>query len=251
MPTYLAKVAYNGKEFYGFQRQSFFRSVQGEIESCLSMILGDGEDIVIHGAGRTDRGVHATGQRFSFYSDSPIGVDPTLFLHNINRLLPKDITILDIQEVEDGFDARHSSIKKVYRYKFMWGQKDPFHQGTVTQLPLDGFDVALFKEAISSFLGKHNFQNFTTKPEDVGGFLRTIDKIDVEIDEEKRYGEVRFLGDGFMTYMVRILMGSAFKCAYHKWTVEELRSALEAKERKIIPYKADPDGLYLEDVIYE
>lgn len=244
---YLAKVSYNGAAYFGFQRQTNHPSIQNEIERALGELCG--EPTLIKAAGRTDAGVHALGQRFSFSCSNIRDIEK--FRIALNRLLPVDISILEIKEVPDSFDARHSSIKKVYLYKFSYGEKRPIEATTIAQLGYYPFDEKAFRDALSYFVGKHDFSNFTTKKEDVGDFIRTIDSIDIDIDRENRLGNVTFLGDGFMTYMIRLIMGCAFKCAHGQIKTEEVPILLDAKPRHIVSYKASAAGLYLKDVIYE
>ena len=247
MKNVLATISYNGRGFNGFQRQPDKRTVQGEIEKTLSYMLG--KRTYIHGAGRTDKGVHALGQRATFAL--PIDKNLETFRRSLNRVLPPDIVVLSLEEVEEGFDARHSSCGKIYKYVFSWGDKDPLQEGLRTELGVREFDLDAFKEALSYFEGTHDFSNYTSKPEDNMDFVRTIEKIDVEADEEKRVATVTFKGNGFMTYMIRFMMGTAFHAARGKIDPKSVPELIDKKPRTIVPYKAKADGLYLVKVLYE
>lgn len=239
----LGIVRYDGHDFLGFQSQKEGRTVEGTIEKSLETLFG--EPINIHGAGRTDTGVSAKGQTFSFTLPSARDL-PSLLLA-LNRLLPKDIQVISLREVPDSFDARHSSIGKHYSYSLHVGERDPFAKFE-WQLEVPGFDSSSFKKAILLMKGKHDFSSFTSKTEDPNDFVRNIEKI--EIKEEDGHIRVDFYGDGFMRYMVRIIVGTAVKCAYSKIAIEEVASALDNKERRSFTYLADPCGLILEEVFY-
>ncbi len=244
---YLGYLKYRGTSFYGFERQKEHRSIQGTVEMVLSQICG--ENILIHGAGRTDAGVHALAQSFSFDTKSNLSTGQIVYA--ANRLLPADILLSSLQEVGPSFDARHSLNGKTYEYRFSYGQKDPFQVGLLTQLQRQDFDVAAFKKCLSCFVGTHDFSNLTTKKEDKESFIRTIDAILVDLDEAKKAGKVTFKGLHFMTYQIRLMMGLAFRCAYHQKSPDDVPALMSRKPRKILSYKAPADGLYLVEVKYE
>ncbi len=244
--NYLGFLSFRGTDFYGFERQTEKRSIQGEVEKVLSQVCG--EKIKIHGAGRTDAGVHALSYGFSFSTDSKLGKEKILYA--ANRLLPMDILLKSLEEKPDSFDGRHSVSGKVYLYRFSYGQKDPFQVGLLTQLGREDFDANAFKECLSCFVGTHDFRNLTTKKEDKDDFVRTIEKIDVEVSPESKNGIVVFYGLHFMTYQVRLMMGLAFQCAYHQKDPKDVPSLMERRPRKILSYKASADGLYLKEVFY-
>ncbi len=243
---YFCRLSYLGTAYHGFERQPRLRTIQGTLERVLAHFCG--EEILVKGAGRTDSGVHALGQTFSFVCSKDI--DTKRFLYATNRLLPDDIKILSIQEVPESFDARHSSCGKRYEYRFTYGPKDPFLKNRVAQFLRDDFDPDLFKKALLCFQGKHNFQNFTCKKEDKDGFIRVIESIDVTIDKDKQAGKVVFLGNHFMTYQVRFMVGCALKVATKKLPLEKVNELLERKPRQIVSFKAPACGLYLCEVYY-
>lgn len=243
---YLGFVEYRGTAFYGFERQKSNRSIQGTLEDVLTKVCG--ENIKIHGAGRTDAGVHALSQGFSFETSSSLPKEKLAYA--CNRLLPNDVLLLSLREVPPSFDARHSLIGKTYSYRFSYGRKDPFQVGLLTELPRPDFDLAAFKECLSCFLGEHDFRNLTTKKEDKDDFVRTIDAIDVKTEEGSSFVDVTFKGLHFMTYQIRLMMGLAFQCAYHQKDPKDIPSLMAKRPRKILSYKAPADGLYLVEVRY-
>lgn len=242
---YFGILQYNGQHYWGFEKQKDYPSIQGKLEEVLSSLFAS--KITIHGAGRTDKGVSARGQTFTFSVPKAIK-DPEGTRISINRLLPNDIFIVSLKEVDHSFDARHSSCGKIYSYSFHFGDRDvlsPFEY----QLQVPGFSYLSFKECLNLYLGKHDFKNFTSKPHDVDNFIREIKKIDVK--EDNGHVRVVFTANGFMTYQIRIMMGVALRVGLGKMSLKEVKDALEAKERKIISFKADPIGLMLEEVLYE
>ncbi|MCQ2741872.1 MAG: tRNA pseudouridine(38-40) synthase TruA [Bacilli bacterium] len=245
MSKYLMTISYNGAKFYGFERQPNLRSIQGSVEEALTSLFG--EKTLIKGAGRTDKGVHAIGQTVSFEGKIK---DLDHFVYSINRLLPSDIVTKSVKEVSEKFDARHSSCGKIYRYDFSWGARDPLKNEMVAQLERGSFNSYALEEALGYFLGEHDFSNFTTKPTDVDNFIRNIESIDLDVDEENKTGSVTFKGNGFMTYMIRLMMGASFKAALGKIEPKEIKEMLERKPRHIVSYKAPASGLYLVEVLY-
>jgi tRNA pseudouridine38-40 synthase len=242
---YCGVLSYCGKAYKGFERQKDYPTIQGKVEAALSYLSGT--SVAIHGAGRTDAGVHAKGQTFSFDFD-PIP-DLGAFVHALNRLLPGDILVLSLRQVDSTFDARHSSSGKVYSYAFHYGQRDPLALQEF-QLEWPNFSFPLFIACMKLYEGTHNFMDFTPKSEDKDHFIRTIEPIRFAYDEKGGHMKVTLTGNGFMTYMVRILVGVAFKVAMGKMSLDEVKRALDPTERKIISYKAPAEGLCLEEVLY-
>ena len=241
--NYRGIVAYRGTAYSGFQRQKNRPSIQGELERVLSFLLG--QEIAIAGAGRTDAGVHALGQTFSFVSPKQIRSD---FLQKANHLLPKDIEIKRLEACDDSFHARHSSVAKEYLYRLLPNGRRPFESDTLAQIERTDFDGSKFRECIPLYLGTHDFRNFTTKQEDVDGFVRTISK--AELVENNGILEISFRGNGFMTYQVRIMVGVAIKVALSQMSLEQVRDALNPTGRRILSFKAPAGGLYLKEVFY-
>lgn len=248
MSNYLCVCSYLGAAYFGFERQKNHPSIQGKIEECLSAILH--EEIKISASGRTDAKVNATGQTFTFLSSSSLLKSEERFLYAINHVLPNDIAIISLSEVPSSFHARFSAIKKTYSYSFHLGNKMPFLSNEVAMLGNKSFNDDLFKKAMNTYLGKHNFQDFTPKSEDQFSFGRTI--FDISFAAKENDIKVVYLtGDGFMTYQVRTMVGAALKVAFGKMSLDDLTKRLDSENRKILTYKAPAEGLTLEKVYYE
>lgn len=239
----LAIVEYLGTSYHGWQKQINANSVQEEIEKVLSQILNT--EINIYGSGRTDAGVHAKGQTFHFEVNKE--VDLAKLLYASNMLLPNDIHIKEMKEVDSDFHARYSAKKKVYEYLINRGDKNPFIFGRTLYYPYP-FDINIFKDCLKLFVGKHNFQDFTSKEEDEDNFIREIYSIDVKEDND--IISVKLIGNGFMRYMIRDIIGTSLAVSTNKEDINYIYKHLDSKNREIVSYKASSEGLYLIDVIY-
>lgn len=243
---YLAYVAYEGTAFEGWQRQSrTLNTIQGTIENFLSQYLG--RKTSIHGAGRTDSGVHA--KRMAFHFDSPRPLNEKAFLRYAIKGLPQSIGIHSLEKVDDTFDARLHVSTKTYCYYLAYDvDRDPFRANHEYQLFDDRFDLARFEWAIMQYKGEHDFRCFTSKEEDKDGYIRDIANVYICHHEKGRL-EVRFSAHGFMRYMVRMMVGAAIAYATSTIDREHWQALLAHKTDKLAPL-APPQGLFLEEVIY-
>ena len=237
--------SYKGTNYYGWQKQVGFVSVQSTIEEVLSKVYDT--PINITGSGRTDAGVHALRQYFHY--EAPKEKDLKQLCYALNKMLPEDIKILSLEVVDDDFHARYSAKKKIYEYHIVLKNKDPFQDELAFVYPME-FDFDLFTKALDKFVGKHNYQDFTSKEEDEGGFIREIYEINVNKDDKNI--AVRFIGNGFMRYQIRNMIGAAISVANKKENLDFIDYHLkEDKKREIISYKSPASGLYLVDVLYK
>lgn len=236
--------SYKGTNYYGWQKQISYVSVQSTIEDALSKIYDTKIDIT--GSGRTDAGTHALKQRFHYVSDKE--KDLKLLTYALNKILPDDIKIVSLELVDDGFHARYSAKRKVYEYHISLDKKDPFAY-EFSYLYSTDFDFDLFKEALLIFKGEHNFQDFTSKEEDNNNFIRTIYSIDIQKNDN--FVKVTFEGNGFMRYQIRNMIGCSLAVASKKEFIDFIKNHLEnSQQRDIVAYKAPSCGLFLVDVIY-
>ena len=243
---YLAVVSYRGTGFCGWQKQTISKlpSIEVTIEEVMSRILSS--ETKIYGSGRTDAGVHALGQTFHF--DSSKELDVNKFAHSMNELLPKDIRILSVEKVSDDFHARFNAKSKTYLYKIRNKKvSDPFSSDLEYTLG-QKLDVEKMVEASKLFVGEHNFQNFTSKEEDEQKFSRNIWEIDIKSERDNI--EILLKGNGFMRYMVRMIVGNLIQVGLGKMTSSDIKKALENPTRKPSSYKAPAYGLYLKEVEY-
>ena len=236
--------SYKGTNYYGWQKQVGFISVQSKIEEVLSQIYDT--PISITGSGRTDAGVHAYKQYFHFVTEKD--KDLKQLTYAMNKMLPEDIHILSLEKVADDFHARYNAKRKIYEYDILLKNKEVFNYDLAYLYPMD-LDIDLLKKALKLFEGEHNYQDFTSKEEDEGNFIRTI--YSIEVNQDKDLIKIKFEGNGFMRYQIRNMVGSAIAVANKKEDISFIKYHLEGnKKREIIAYKAPAMGLYLVDVIY-
>lgn len=233
---YMMVISYDGSKFHGFQRQKDVRNVQGYLEDNLKKILN--EEIVIKGAGRTDRGVHAKYQVIHFETLKNINN----LKSNLNKEL-KDIRVKKIKKVSDDFHARHSVKTKTYIYKLdLTKRKDDNYYGKVNGT----LDIKKIKIASKLFIGTHNFKNFVSGLRD--DYTSTI--LDIKIFRFNNVLHFKFTGIGFFRYMVRNLVGSLIevgKCKIDKCVIKEMLENPEIEKR--LP-TSSPNGLYLYKIKY-
>ena len=201
--------SYKGTNYYGWQKQVGFISVQSKIEEVLSQIYD--MPISITGSGRTDAGVHALKQYFHFI----VGKEKDLkqLAYSMNKMLPEDIHILSLEKVDDDFHARYSAKRKIYEYDILLKNKEVFNYDLAYLYPMD-LDIDLLKEALKLFEGEHNYQDFTSKEEDEGNFIRTI--YSIEVNQDNDLIKIIFEGNGFMRYQIRNMVGAAIAVANKK-----------------------------------
>ena len=239
-------VAYQGNNYQGWQKQSDAPSVEEAIEKVFSKILNC--DINIYGSGRTDAGVHAYHQTFHFDVEKE-NLDLDKLKYAVNSLLPKDIFIKELKIVSDDFHARFSIKEKTYEYVIRFGNRDVFNYQNEATIPFPT-DIELLKKSLSLFIGKHNYQNFTSKEEDEAGFVREIKEINVDYDKENNRLKICLTGNGFMRYMVRYIVGTSLAVSQGKEDISFIERNLDTNKRNIVSYKAPAEGLFLKDVKY-
>lgn len=235
--------SYDGSKYSGYAIQkNEDKTIQATIEKSLSLILS--KDTKIYASGRTDKGVHALNQVATFESNEEI--NPIKVLNSLNKLTPNDIYFKKLLRVSNKFDARLSAKSKTYLYIINMEEYDPFRRQYEVVIP--NLDIDKMSECAKIFIGKHCFQNYTSRPKDLDNFIREIYSIKFLIKAKHLY--IEFSGNGFMTYMVRKIVGSLIEVGKGKFTKEECKYYLESKERKIINFTAIPKALYLKKVTY-
>jgi tRNA pseudouridine38-40 synthase len=238
--SYLIKIAYDGSKFYGFQRLNEEVTVQKTLEEALTKI--NKQNVVIKGAGRTDRGVHANCQCASFSLD--INIDSEGLKEALNSLVKPYIYIKDVIEVDDEFHARFDVTKKRYVYKINLGEYNPIMNDYVYQCPYE-LDLDLMREVANLYIGGHDFRNF------VSGERDNYDCIiyDIDFDIKNDILSITFEGKSFYRYMVRNLVGAMIEVARGKISIDYVREMLESKEEKTT-FTAPANGLYLDFIEY-
>ena len=245
---YLLQIAYDGTPFVGWQRQKNGLAIQQVIEEVLEKILGSKTSL--HASGRTDTGVHATGQMAHF--DAKQSVITEKLQHALNALLPREIRAVALQEVPTTFHARFDATRKIYHYHLTHGSiKNPLRRlyAAYTHHTLD---IAAMREASLYLVGTHDFTSFASARGDGSdaGYdkTRTIYAINLIASE----GELRleFEGSGFLYKMVRNITGALLAVGKGKLTPHSIKTILSAKDRRKAPPAAPACGLHLVKVFY-
>ena len=240
----LGLLSYDGFYFNGFQTQLSKDSVQDEVERVLSKILN--EKIKIAASGRTDKGVHAYGQPFIF--DVEKDVDLFKLQGSVNALLSKRVRLLALYFVSSTFHPRYNAIKKHYRYRIYNGFILPVFDVDKVGFIKDEIDIDKLSKTLKLFKGQHNFFNFTSKEEDKDGYVRTI--FDIEVKKNDDYIDIDLYGNGFMRYMIRMIVGTALAVTLGKEKEDYIIKRLDNEDKNKTMYNIDASGLYLMEVYY-
>lgn len=240
---YKAIVSYQGTHFHGWQSQKNNITIQDTIESTLYKIFNFHQRII--GASRTDAGVHAYGQVFSFYAPAAIIQDKLLLL--INHNLPDTIMIHHLEKINTNFHPRFHAIKKTYQYLISKEKLSPAINFFILHYQ-KSFDITIFKNCCQIFFGTHDFKSFCTLDENKNT-IRTIYNIDIE--SINNIYIITIIGNGFLRYMIRRLLGAALYAATKKINIHYieniLKSTLANNQLLTLPAK----GLLLKNIVYD
>ena len=244
MRTIKLTVAYDGTEFVGWQRQGKGISVQGLIEEALTAI--DGAPVTLHGAGRTDSGVHALGQVATARLASPI-TDGRL-ARALNAHLPESIRITGLSTVPDDFHARFSAVSKAYEYR-IWNAKTlpPFIRLYAWHI-MEPLDVTAMREGTRAIVGEHDFAAFRSARGVNHTTVRAITTAGWNVDGAALTFEIE--GKGFLRYMVRSLVGTLVEIGRGARPAGDMAALLGSRDRSAAGRTAPALGLFLVKVDY-
>jgi tRNA pseudouridine38-40 synthase len=246
MPRLKCIISYDGTQFSGYQVQPGKRTVQGEIEKALTK-LNKGAQIRVSASGRTDAGVHARGQVIHF--DTSLEIEPARWQIALNSLLPDDIAVSSAKIVQQEFHARFDAAGKEYRYFLLLSKhRDPFQRNYAYQYPLV-LNYDAMREASKHLLGTHDFTSFCSAKTEVEDRVRTLKEIDFY--EENGMLVFRFVGNGFLYNMVRILVGTLLEVGNGRRAADTMQGLLASKDRTLAGKTAPGHGLYLWQVFYD
>jgi len=243
----LLELSYLGTAYHGFQVQDNAPTVQGVLTSVCRELFGN--SAAVTGCSRTDSGVHARKYFCTLESDLP-GFMPTEKIPlAINTRLPADIRVRSAREVGESFHARYSVKEKEYIYLIYDKRpEDPFLYGRVWNYGRE-LDVEKMDLAAKALVGKHDFSAFCAAGSGVKGtHERTVSALDVE--RERECVKITVRADGFLYNMVRIIAGTLTLAGKGELGFEDMRQILESKDRARAGMTAPPEGLCLNDVIY-
>lgn len=237
-------IEYSGQNYYGWQRQQSMPTVQGHLEKALSKIAD--QPIQVTCAGRTDAGVHATGQVVHFDTDVD-RAEPAWTL-GVNSNLPKDIAVRWMHPVADTFDARFSATARRYRYVIYNSPTRPAILAPGVTHIYHALDVARMQEAAPLLLGEHDFSAFRAAHCQSNTPFRDLRYIDVV--QRGSYILVEVMANAFLHHMVRNIVGSLIVIGQGEQAPEWMSQLLLNKDRTQAAATAKPNGLYLVDVTY-
>jgi len=241
------ELSFDGSSFHGWQIQPNGISVQELVQNKLSKLFGN-YPIKLHGSSRTDAGVHALGFAASFKAPESPYIPDWKIKRALNKLLPRDVRILDVNYADEDFHARFSALAKAYTYVINTGDENPFSAKWSWHLPKCG-NIENIKQAASFLTGTHDFSAFTVSRSEIDDPVRTIYRIETKFFEN--FLCITFLGDGFLYKMIRSIMGSLVKTGMDTASPESLKELLASKNRSLGAPTAPPHGLFLVKVFYE
>lgn len=240
-------VAYDGSDFEGWQAQASGHTIQQFLERRLSVIFE--RPVRIHGSGRTDSGVHATGQVFHVDGDWPHGSET--LIRALRAGFPDSIQVFAAEVVPDTFHARYSVTGKRYIYRMLEGFASPFETRYCYSLGNHRLDLSQMNAAAVRLLGKHDFSAFGANSR----AARTVDPVkDLRVLEVHREGSRLTLvteGSGYLYKMVRTLAGCLIEVGKGKLTPDEVEAILVGRVRTAAVCTAPARGLTLERVDYD
>ena len=237
-------IEYDGSDYLGWQRQPQGPTVQEKIEEALKVITG--EEVSLTASGRTDSGVHALGQVANFRTGSGLG--PEEFRKGLNSALPRDIAILDAEEVPSEFHSQYSAKSKVYIYRILnRPQRSALLRKRVWHMPY-AIDTGLLREAADLAVGEHDFRAFGQSGTEVKSTVRNLMRFTLKTDGA--IIELEFEANGFLKRMVRLLTGTLVQAGKGRITPGEFGRILLSGEKNKFVFCAPPDGLYLKTVEY-
>ena len=239
--------SYDGTNFYGYQKQPKKRTIQKEIEDVLKQI-NDGKDVTIYASGRTDAGVHAINQKAHFNLD--ISITPERLLKGMNSLLPVDIYIKNIDYVEDAFHARFDASGKEYVYVINIGEYNVFERNYVFQY-CKKLNIFSMERGIKYLEGTHNYKSFVKSDDLIDDYVRTIFQATI-VRDSKDINKliITFVGNGFLRYMVRNMVGLLIDIGEGKKKPEDILDIFKKEDRRFAGKTAPSCGLYLRNVFY-
>ena len=247
MGNYRIILQYEGTKYQGWQRQdSTDNTIQGKIEAIL--YKWSGEEIEIHGSGRTDAGVHARGQVANFHIDQKICPNEKTAMEYLNQYLPEDVRVLSAEEMPDRFHSRLLAVRKTYSYSVdMAPKKSVFERKYVWGLG-EHLDLAAMRMAAEYFVGEHDFKSFCSAKTQVTDTTRTVYSLDLW--KEGNQVKLRITGNGFLYNMVRIMVGTVLDIGLGRKSIDSIPQALATQNRHLAGRTAPASGLYLCDVYY-
>ncbi|MBR0551647.1 tRNA pseudouridine(38-40) synthase TruA [Stakelama marina] len=245
MTRFALTIEFDGRPFMGWQRQAHGPSVQEALETAAHAITG--ESVVAHAAGRTDAGVHALAMRAHIEIEREI--EPFRLMEGINaKLRPHPVAILSCEPVADDWHARFSCIGRAYEYHIV-NRRAPltFESGLAWRVPKP-LDHDAMHEAAQHLVGRHDFTTFRSVQCQAASPLKSLDRLDVSRTGDRIV--VKAEARSFLHHQVRSMVGCLALVGRGKWQPDDIRTALEARDRQALGLNAPPDGLFFVRALY-
>jgi tRNA pseudouridine38-40 synthase len=240
-------LAYDGTPFVGWQRQAHGVSIQGLVEEALARL--EGAPVAVHGAGRTDAGVHALGQVASVQITASHPLD--VIARALNASLPPEVRVTSVEDAADEFHARFSARAKTYRYVIRNGPvASPFERAYVWLIQ-DALNRDAMCEAAAVLVGTHDFGAFRSVGGDVRTTIRTITESGFQRQDDPGLLTYEITGDGFLRHMVRALVGTLVEIGRGQRPASSMPALLAGASRADAGATAPPQGLFLVRVVYD
>lgn len=249
MPRYALKIEYDGSPFCGWQAQAEHPSVQGAIEGALARLEPDLPRIAA--AGRTDTGVHATGQ--VAHCDMARDWDPFRLMEALNHhLRPLPVAIVACAQVDERFHARFSAIERRYLFRLVSRRAPPVLEGGRVWHVRHRLDLPAMQQAARHLTGQHDFTTFRASQCQAASPVKTLDMVQIDATPIAQGEEFRFTlrARSFLHNQVRSIVGTLERVGAGAWRPDQVKTALEARERSACGPVSPPDGLYLTGVGY-
>lgn len=241
MPRYFIALAYRGKHFCGFQKQTSQITVQGEIDKALSTILRTAIETTT--SSRTDTGVHAFQNYLHF--DCELAV-PDNTVYKANAILHHDLVIHSIRAVKEKAHSRFDAISRTYEY-IVYQNKDPFMKDRGYFFPFT-LDFDLLQQVATIYKANSNFQSFCKRHAEVNNYLCKLEHVSWE--KENNYLKFTVTGNRFLRGMVRALVGTSLQIARRKIDINDLQKIIDSNDCQRADFSADGKGLKLVSVKY-
>ena len=245
MRTLKITLTYDGTRFVGWQRQAAGESIQGLLEDALARL--EGAPVTVHGAGRTDAGVHALGQVAS--ARVTVTHDPSTLIRALNAHLPDEVRVIAVEDTDERFHARFSASAKTYRYQIRnTSVADPFDRAFVWHLP-EPLSFDAMARAAALFVGTHDFIAFRSVGSEIASSIRTVTRS--AWHQQGGLLTYEISGNGFLRHMVRAIVGTLVEIGRGWRQPDEISSLLAGGTRADAGATAPPHGLFLVSVDYD
>jgi tRNA pseudouridine38-40 synthase len=238
-------IEYDGARYSGFQFQVNAPSIQAELELAVRRLTG--ETVRVAGAGRTDAGVHASGQVVAFGTASKLGAER--FVAGMNFHLPRDVAVRRASEVAESFDPRRAAVSRRYRYTLLRrASRSPLSERSAAVVPVS-LDIETMRKAAKLMVGTHDFSRFAgqlARPD--ASTVRAVSRVDIDIEGERI--EIQVEGNAFLPHQVRRMVGALVDVGRGRMTAEQVGGLLNGTEKRAVAHSMPPQGLNLVEVRY-